>query len=158
LEFTDAEEESIEDLEWQLREYRKFRDASVSLGLLFARPERAVVRESFLGADIVFLPDPEVTAASLATAFQSVLGEIPLLEKLDEEEIRNVISLEEKMLELRSTLASRMAVSFRQMTSDVSDKLEIIIAFLAILELVKQRFVRAEQVGSFQDIALREEV
>lgn len=158
LEFSEEEEESIEDLEWQLCEYRKFRDASVGLGLLFARTERAVVRESFLGADIVFLPDPEVTAASLATAFQSVLGEIPLLEKLDEEEIRHVISLEEKMLELRSTLASRMAVSFRQMTSDVSDKLEIIIAFLAILELVKQRFVRADQAGSFQDIALREEV
>ncbi|MFZ1626752.1 MAG: segregation/condensation protein A [Candidatus Moraniibacteriota bacterium] len=157
LEFTEEEEESIEDLEWQLREYRKFRDASVQLGLLFARRERAQSRESFLGAEIVFLPSPTVTADSLAEAFRSVLGEIPLLEKLEEEEIKNVISLEEKMIELRSTLSSRMEISFRQMTLDVADKLEIIIAFLAVLELVKQRFVRAEQGGSFQDIALHQE-
>lgn len=157
LEFTEDEEESIEDLEWQLREYRKFRDASIRLGLLFAKGERAKPRESFLGAEVVFLPSPDVTADSLAGAFRSVLGEIPLLEKLEEEEIRNVISLEEKMLELRSTLASRMELSFRQMTTDVKDKLEIIVAFLAVLELVKQRFVRAEQGGSFQDIALHQE-
>ncbi len=157
LEFTEEEEDSIEDLEWQLREYRKFRDASVRLGLLFAKGERAKSRESFLGAEIVFLPPSLVTADSLAEAFQSVLGEIPLLEKLEQEEIRNVISLEEKMLELRSTLASRMELSFRQMTTDVKDKLEIIVAFLAVLELVKQRFVRAEQTGSFQDIALHQE-
>lgn len=158
LEFTEEEEESIEDLEWQLREYRKFRDASVRLGLLFAKGERAKPRESFLGAEVVFLPSPDVTADSLAEAFRSVLGEIPLLEKLEEEEIRNVISLEEKMLELRSTLASRMELSFRQMTTDVKDKLEIIVAFLAVLELVKQRFVRAEQSGSFEDIALHQEI
>lgn len=157
LEFTEDEEESIEDLEWQLREYRKFRDVSVRLGLLFAKGERAKPRESFLGAEVVFLPSPDVTADRLAETFRSVLGEIPLLEKLEEEEIRNVISLEEKMLELRSTLASRMELSFRQMTTDVKDKLEIIVAFLAVLELVKQRFVRAEQSGSFQDIALHQE-
>jgi segregation and condensation protein A len=156
LEFTE-EEDSIEDLEWQLREYRKFRDASVQLGLLFAKGKRAKSRESFLGAETVFLPPLAVTAESLAEAFRSVLGEIPLLERLEEEEIRNVISLEEKMLELRSTLASRMELSFRQMTTDVKDKLEIIVAFLAVLELVKQRFVRAEQTGSFRDIALHQE-
>ena len=158
LEFTEEEEESIEGLEWQLREYRKFRDASVRLGLLFAKAERARPRESFLGAAVVFLPSRTVNADSLADSFRSVLGEIPLLEKLEEEEIRNVISLEEKMIELRSTLASRMETSFRQMTLDVADKIEIIVAFLAVLELVKQRFVRAEQGGSFQDIALRQEL
>lgn len=157
LEFTEEEEESIEDLEWQLREYRKFRDASTRLGMLFLKNERSVPRESFLGAEVVFLPSPEVTAETLAQTFRSVLGEIPFLEKLEEEEIKNVISLEEKMLELRSTLASRMEISFRQMTTDVADKLEIIVAFLAVLELVKQRFVRAEQGGSFQDIALHHE-
>lgn len=158
LEFTEEEEESIEGLEWQLREYQKFRDASARLGLLFLKDERSLSRESFLGAEVVFLPAPDVTAESLAGAFRSVLGEIPLLEKLEEEEIRNVISLEEKMIELRSSLASRMEISFRQLTVDVADKIEVIVAFLAVLELVKQRFVRAEQSGSFQDIALHQEI
>lgn len=157
LEFTEEEEQSIEDLEWQLREYARFRDASARLGLLFATDSRAHARDSFLGASVVFYPPKTLTSGVLAEAFRSVLGEIPLLEKLEEETIREVVSLEEKMLELRSTLASRMEMSFRQMTADVEGKIEVIVAFLAVLELVKQRFVRAEQSGAFHDIALHRE-
>jgi len=157
LEFTEEEEQSIDDLERQLREYQKFRDASMALGLLFVRGQRTHARESFLGAKVVFYPPTGVSASSLAVVFRSVLGEIPLLEKLEEEEIRQVISLEEKMLELRSTLSNRMEISFRQMTADVKDRLEVIVAFLAMLELVKQRFVRADQSAAFHDIALQSE-
>lgn len=157
LELSEDEEDSIVDLEWQLREYRKFRDASQRLGVLLAQPSKAVARESFLGAKVVFLPDPQVDALSLADAFRSVLGEIPLLEKLEEEEIQDIISLEEKMLEFRATLAGRMEVSFRQITAGVENKLEYIVAFLALLELVKQRFVRVEQTASFHEITLQAE-
>lgn len=157
LSFTEDEEDSIDDLEWQLREYRKFRDASLKLSARFMQAKRAIARESFLGAEVVFLPDPRVDARSLADAFQSVLGEIPLLEQLDAEEIQTSISLEEKMFELRTTLASRIEITFQKMTLDVHDKLEVIVAFLALLELVKQRCVHAEQVGSFREISLREE-
>ncbi len=157
LEFTEEEEESIEDLEWQLREYRKFRDVSLKLGIRFGGREQSRSRESFLGTEIIFLPPRTLTADALAAAFQSVLGEIPLFEKLEEESMKEVISLEAKMLELRSTLANRMEISFRQMTADVSDRLEVIVAFLAILELVKQRFVRADQRMAFHDIALTQE-
>ncbi|MFA9262440.1 MAG: ScpA family protein [Undibacterium sp.] len=156
LEFTEEEEQSIEDLEWQLREYRKFRDASMALGLLVAQREPAYARDSFLGASVVFYPPESLTQEVLADSFRSVLGEIPLLEKLEEETIREVVSLEEKMLELRATLSSRMEMSFRQMTADVEGKLEVIVAFLAILELVKQRFVHAEQREAFHDIALKQ--
>ncbi len=155
LEFTEEEEQSIEDLEWQLREYQKFREISQKLGLLFTDSRSAHARESFLGATVVFYPPESLTQETLALAFRSVLGEIPLLEKLEQETIREVVSLEEKMLELRTTLSSRMEMSFRQMTADVEDKLEVIVAFLAILELVKQRFIHADQSEVFRDIALR---
>jgi segregation and condensation protein A len=96
---------------------------------------------------------------SLRTAmFSSMMDKIHLillLEKLEEEEIQDIISLEEKMLEFRATLAGSMEVSFRQMTAGVEDKLEYIVAFLALLELVKQRFVRVEQVASFHEIILQ---
>lgn len=154
LEFTEEEEQSIEDLEWQLREYARFRDASINLGQAFAKQNAAHVRDSFLGAEVVFYPPESLSSETLAEAFRSVLGEIPLLEKLEEEAIREVVSLEEKMLELRSTLSNRMEISFRQMTADVENKLEVIVAFLAVLELVKQRFVRVEQSGTFHDIAI----
>lgn len=154
LEFTEEEEQSLDELEWQLREYRKFREVSITLGHGFEQRTHAWPRESFLGAERVFFPAPGVTAETLRDTFQSVLGEIPLLEKLEEEAIRTVVSLEDKMRDLQSTLTTRMQLSFQQLTQDVTDKLEVIVAFLALLELVKQRFVRVEQSGSFQEIAM----
>ena len=117
LEFTEDEEESIEDLEWQLKEYRRFREASQGLALLFARPTSAYPRESFLGAKSVFYPPPLLTVETLKETFQTVLGEIPLLEKLEEETIEEVVTLEEKMLELRSRAGGRRAVRFRWRSS-----------------------------------------
>jgi segregation and condensation protein A len=155
LQFTEEEEQSIDDLEWQLREYRRFRTASQTLGALFRQPGRSVRRESFLGSRVVFFSPRGITASDLRHVFEGILGEIPVAERLDEEELRSIVTLEEKMSEMRTTLATRMEWSFRQMTADVGDKLEVIVAFLALLELVKQRFVHAEQNEVFSDIAIQ---
>lgn len=155
LEFTEEEEQSIEDLEWQLREYRKFRDASIEIGILASRQTRAFPRLGFIGLSAVFTPPRNVTAHTLSTTFEEILGTIPLSEPLEQEMVPAIVSLEEKMLELRASLTQRIEYSFREMTADVSEKMEMIIAFLAVLELVKQRFLLVDQKETFSDIALQ---
>ena len=44
---------------------------------------------------------------------------------------------------------------FRELTYGVSEKLEIIVRFLAVLELFKQGVVDLEQVESFGDLMVR---
>ncbi len=156
LTFTDDEEEAIVDLEWQLREYRRFRDASLVLGKLFSHHTGASVRERSLALqEGLFFPPSTLSVNDLQNAFTSVLGEIPLMEALEEKELKAVVRLEEKMAQFRASLAERAESSFRDMTKSVEDRVELIVSFLALLQLVKERWVTVEQSEFFGDIAIR---
>ena len=53
LEFSPEEEEEIKDLEHQLAEYKKFKEAAGGLNLLLQNPLRFFSRESFVGQGVV---------------------------------------------------------------------------------------------------------
>ena len=88
-------------------------------------------------------------------AFEAVLGEIPIFEKLEEVELQQIVRLEEKMAFFRETLTERMETSFRAMTQKVESRVELIVSFLALLQLIKEKFIVVEQRERFGDIAIR---
>lgn len=155
LEFSDEEEEAIEDLEYRLKAYRLFREASQTLGQLFSRAKGAVARESFLGMKSVFYPPQDITKEKLREHFVHVLGDIPVFEILPEEAIALVVTLEEKIHALRQTLSERVESSFAEIISSTEDRVEVIVSFLAMLELIKQRFIHVRQEHFFSDIHIK---
>jgi segregation and condensation protein A len=154
LQFTDEEEESMDDLEIRLKEYKRFREMAGTLGRALAHGNRAYARESFLGAQVVFYPPTGLTKEELHFHFSQVLGEIPVFEILPEKELAAVITLEEKILELQRTLTERAESSFAELISGGTDRVEVIVSFLAILEMVKQRIIVVEQERFFSDIRI----
>ena len=52
-------------------------------------------------------------------------------------------------------LPERGSVQFRELTYGVSERLEIIVRFLAVLELFKQGVVDLEQTESFGELMVR---
>lgn len=155
LQFSDEEEESMADLEYHLRAYRLFREASQRLGSLFLSPQAAFSREGFLGTQVVFYPPTGLTKEALRGHFVDVLGDIPIFEILPEKELATIISLEEKITHLQETLSTRVASSFREIIEHTEDRVEIIVSFLAMLELIKQRFITVEQKRFFSDISIK---
>lgn len=155
LRFDDEEEEAMDDLEAQLRIYKRFREAAQRLGIMFGSARGAYARESFLGTQVVFYPPKNISAGDLRSHFLNVLGEIPVLEELPEKEIAAVVTLEEKILALQDTLAARAESSFSELAANAKDRVEVIVSFLAILELVKQRFIFVEQERFFADIRIK---
>jgi segregation and condensation protein A len=155
LEFSEEEEESMDDLELRLKEYQRFREAAIKLGELFERGQSSRSRESFLGRQVVFYPPSGLTAADVRTHFVNVLGEIPVFEELPEKEIRAIITLEEKILSLQRLLSKRVEASFIELTRTATDRVEVIVSFLAVLEMVKQRIVYVEQSEFFSDIRIK---
>jgi len=107
LEFSDEEEEAMDDLEWRLKEYKRFREAAGTLGTLLTKKHYAYHRESFLGTRVVFYPPQSLTASVLRTYFENVLGTIPLFETLPEKEISTIITLEEKIMSLQKILSEK---------------------------------------------------
>lgn len=154
LEFTDDEEEAMEDLEYRLAEYKRFREAALRLGGLIARGTRSFTREKFAGAPEVFAPPKGVTTASLHAHFTSILGELPVREETIEEVVEEILSLEERIVSLRDSLLQRANQTFREIAASAETRMEVIVSFLAMLELVKQRTVEVDQEDVFGDIRI----
>ena len=62
--------------------------------------------------------------------------------------------IEDKMEELKQKLASSGKIHFTKLVNGYSSKLEVIVTFLALLELIKIRSVRVIQESNFKDIYL----
>lgn len=63
-------------------------------------------------------------------------------------------TLQRKVQELISSLRSQSRVSFRTMLGEKPSRLDTVVLFLAILELVKQHVVHTSQDGNFGDIVV----
>jgi len=78
-----------------------------------------------------------------------------LIEKLEEEMVKEILTLEERIVHLQNTLRERVETSFSELVANAKDKVEVVVSFLAMLELVKQRLIHVEQGELFSEISLR---
>lgn len=152
LAFTDEEEEEIDDLEAELRRYKTFKDAAVRLGMLIGERHILITRESSLDSVSVFLPPKNMKGDDLANYFQSVLGNLPSMEILEEKRVAEIVTLEEKIALLQESIKDRVQKSFSDIVTVATDRVHVIVSFLALLELVKQRIIHAEQGELFGEI------
>ncbi|MDQ7842892.1 MAG: segregation/condensation protein A [Armatimonadota bacterium] len=148
---TEAPPSDLEErLEGQLQEYRAFKEVTTALRALeeyqrkvFARPREGEAGEVLLEG---------VTVDDLFRAFQQVLerareqvGEIPAEE----------IKVADRMDAILDRLAQRPdGVAFAELFGERAGTLEVIVTFLALLELIKQRRVRVQQPRPFAPIRL----
>ncbi len=58
------------------------------------------------------------------------------------------------MDQLRDRVQSALTLSFKDFAGSAKERVEVIVSFLALLELVKQGAVAAEQFHSFGDIRI----
>lgn len=153
LEITEEERESIEDLEERLRIYKEIKHRAGLLARLFGQsPMFARVPGE---PEIVFSPSTDITLASLGEALKRVLADIPKPEQMKEAVIRKVRSIEEAILDLSERVKKNLKMSFRDFAGmGKKEKVEVVVNFLAMLELVRQGMLDAVQHTHFQDIEL----
>jgi len=154
LELTPDEEESIADLEARLALYKKFKEISQVLGVEFDKRQFSFSRKGFEGVKQGFFPPPDIDAGILEKTMSRILAEMPKADKLAEERVKEVITLEQKIIELKSSLQQRIETSFKALTEKAKDKTEIIVTFLAILELFKEKIITVEQKEIFGEIMI----
>ena len=155
LKFTDEEEEDIQDLARQLEEYKRFKEASQVLGRMAGLGRIAYSREGYAGVNSFFYPPENLNIFDLKKHFQGVLSEIPIIEKLEDEYVREVITLEQKINDLQNMLRKKAETYFSEISGSAKDKIDVIISFLAMLEMVKQRIIEVEQGEMFKEIKMK---
>lgn len=150
----DAELEEGPDLETQLRRYRAFVEAAQRIGVLWNAGQRSYARErpTVQRRDVQFLPPVDVTPDVLSQALHRVIHRLEPLRSLPQAAVGRVVTIQEKIRGLLERIRSAARTTFHEFVGGRQDRSEMVVSFLALLELVKQRFVRVAQTDLFHDI------
>lgn len=154
LQLSEEEEHSIEELEKRLEVYRAIRERARELKKIELLRQRIFSRDAYEGIESIFYPPKKVTADAIHDIYAAFLAALPKIEKLAEEKIKKIISLEEKIAHIKTFFETNIQKTFSQMVSGTSEKVEVIVSFLAILELMRQKVLRLEQTKPFEDITI----
>ena len=155
LQINEEEEESLEELAKRLEEYKRIKEMSLKIKQLVAEKRYIFSREGFVGIEPIFYPPPKLTVGLLRDGFARFLETLPQISKLAEEKIKKIISLEGKIKEIQSLLSEKIENAFSAIVKGSREKVEIIVSFLAILELSKQKFLELKQENLFDDIVIK---
>jgi len=139
----------------RLLECKTFKDAAQSLQVLStdairSYPRKSGIEEAFIG----LLPDllANVQPIQLRDAFMRATAPKPIIRVSTDHIAPISFSVGDAVNELSIDLPDRGRVSFRQLTAQLVDRIEVVVYFLAVLELYKQDLLEITQISSFGNI------
>jgi chromatin segregation and condensation protein Rec8/ScpA/Scc1 (kleisin family) len=99
---------------------------------------------------VVFSPPPGANTERMHQHYVDVLHSLEPVVRIPKAAMERVVTLREKLAHVSDTIAKRAKVGFRELLQDAGNRGEVVVTFLAVLELVKQRTVSVHQdsVGS----------
>ncbi|HET8574767.1 MAG TPA: segregation/condensation protein A [Candidatus Paceibacterota bacterium] len=157
LSLTDEEEGNIEDLEYRLRIYQKMKDLAAELEKRYGQHSIYAPKSGKITA-VAFVPDAETNLSEIFAAVNRVLQNVPKEEKLPKAEVKKIIRLEDVMDRLAERISRTLKMSFRDFSKkETAEKAEIIVSFIAMLELVKMGVISVTQQQLFEDIDMEAE-
>jgi segregation and condensation protein A len=155
------EEEEIEELEQQLRMYKEFVEAAKKVQGMIGRKKfmfaREFNRKVLLNSTQLFSPPKDLRKENLTSLFNDLLIRLEPAEELEEETLDHKVNIEDKIMSIQNMLLNRIKVSFNQVLDNTSSKTEVIVCFLAMLELIKQHSIVVNQEGLFNEITIEKQ-
>lgn len=152
----DAEEEDPRwDLIRQLIEYKKFKDAATHLHLREIFQENLIARnpeKPDFEKDSPLLTT-EVGIFDLINAFQKILKRLDKQEDLREIFEEN-FSVSDKISHIQRTMQAGRSVLFHTLFANVASRTEVVVTFLALLELIRMKKLRVVQTDPFSEIEI----
>lgn len=158
LEIENLEDDDISvDLESRLLLYKQFKEVANFLKKLDNRRKQSFTRTLTFEEKINFFPDTTVEIGTLHKSILKVLHSLKELDSLPKAKIREAISIQEKIDILRTRLGNQVETKLSELLATAKNKSEVIITFLALLELIKQRIFTAEQDALFADVIIKKQ-
>jgi segregation and condensation protein A len=160
LALTSEEEGDIKALEERLRLYELYTKLSENIkrdfgqNIIFSGGERK-------NDILVFLPDDKITKDSMMAFASDVLGRVPKKTFLPEVEVKKVVSIEEMIGRLTDRIQSALTMSFTDFVGSSGkpkskeERVEVIVGFLAMLELMRQGILDAVQESHKEEIMIQ---
>jgi segregation and condensation protein A len=152
-------EEDGEDPRWelirQLVEYKKFKDAAAQLQTLEIQQEsiyRRVPGKPEFEADPASLK-PNVSVFDLINAVSSILKRLNL--RSDDRDIfEDKWTVSEKIEHVRAEIIRLSTIKFSTLFAAATSRTEVVVTFLAVLELIRLKLIQAVQTENFGEIEI----
>lgn len=166
----EEEEDPRNELVQQLLEYKMYKCMAYELKDRQIDAGRVMFKEPTIPEEVLAYEEPidmeelvsDITLAKLNEIFKSIMKKQvdkidPIRSKYGKIE-KEEVSLEEKMLLLENYAMNHKHFSFRNLLEAQSSKVEIIVTFLAILELMKVGKIYISQEKIFDDIKIESQI
>lgn len=155
LELTDEEEEDIKDLERRLQLYQIFRRGARSIKKQTPATRRFMPNQPPEHAP-TFAPG-DVSATALATTARQLTEVLPTKPFQHTAHVEPTVSIDEMIERISNRIARLTRATFAELKEGSGTKQDVIVQFLALLELVKGGSVFAQQQQTFGDILIESE-
>ena len=148
------EETEIMDLETRLKIYKLYKEAGGKIKEMFKKEIYVLNRPSWKNIEPKFSPPSNCSLESLNLAFLKILKEIQTekAQPLAEKKIQKIASLEERIKELIQKITSGKMFRLLDLTKEKQNKIDLILTFLAVLHLAKQKIIKIKQKDNFGEI------
>jgi segregation and condensation protein A len=140
------EDEGIDprdELVRRLLEYQRFKDAADQLEGREILTRDVFARSATPRETLEPVPFREVSVFELLTALRRVIDRLP--KDVYHQVILDKVTVREKMTLLLDTLRTGGQVLFEELFGDAQNRMDVVVTFLAMLELVKVRAIRIFQ-------------
>lgn len=154
LSLTAEETHDIHELENRLKEYQRIRELSQYIKNMFGK-NISFPRGQTRNREVVFAPSEEITPPSILASLREVVLRFPKKVTLPKVVVKKVISLEKMMERLTERITKDLKMGFREFAGvGKAEKINIVVSFLAMLELVKQGIIAVSQESHGADIQM----
>lgn len=149
------EDDDEVSLEEQLKMFQLFREAADELARNDCGMPWSFGRYLPLAhRSITFLPDERVNVAMLAELFTRIIAGLPCI-RLPQEILRKTMDIKQRLEEVRVLVRKLKKILFSQLTQSATSRHDIIVSFIALLELAKQQELILEQPTLGADIMIK---
>lgn len=153
------EEAEDDDPRWdlirQLIEYKKFKEAAAQLHTRELEQERIFTRDGGPPATLMEAPLRlgEVGIFQLINAFQNVIKRVEAREDL-REIFGEHFTVSDKIEIILQRVSAGGRLRFSELFGSIASRVEIVVTFLALLELIRLKQIRAAQANPFDEIEI----
>lgn len=152
LEVDDEEEVSIDELKKRLIEYKRFKDMSGKVEEMYKNSYISFEKKFNLQKLDIFYPGKNLNLASLKIFAENLFSEMTKFDRLEKNTIKEAVSIKDKILYIKDLITRRVRIGFNEVLMNSKSRTEMVISFLALLELIKQKILDVEQESLFGNI------
>jgi len=157
LDLSREEKDDIEDLETRLKIYKLIKEVEGNISDLYNSDDICYYKKDIKNDEVIFTPTSQISTESILENIQNIINNIPKKEILPERVVKKVVSLEETIVNLTYRIKKSINMNFRDFTNldNKDQRVNVVVSFLAMLELVKQGVIEATQRDEYGNIEMQ---